>query len=107
MARGKHKLTALAVRTAKPGRHGDGGGLYLAVSETGARKWVFRFTFGGKVTEMGLGSADVVSLAEARAKTDGARKCLDRGESPIEQKRQAAKVAIGKPTFGACAEALI
>ena len=48
------KLTARAAATTKPGRYGDGAGLYLVVSATGARKWVFRFTFGGKVTEMGL-----------------------------------------------------
>jgi hypothetical protein len=50
----------------KPGRHGDGGNLYLHVEPSGARRWVFRFVIAGKATEAGLGSADVVSLAEAR-----------------------------------------
>ncbi|PZR85044.1 MAG: integrase, partial [Hyphomicrobiales bacterium] len=42
MAGGKQKLTARAAATAKPGRYGDGGGLYLVVSGSRARKWVFR-----------------------------------------------------------------
>jgi hypothetical protein len=66
MWRSKHNLTARRVETAKPGRYGDGGGLYLIVSATGARKWVYRFTFGGRVTKMGIGSVRVVPLAEAR-----------------------------------------
>ena len=39
------KLTARRVETAKPGKYSDGGNLYLIVSETGARKWVLRFTW--------------------------------------------------------------
>ncbi len=107
MAGGKLKLTARAAATTKPGRYGDGAGLYLVVSPSGARKWVFRFTFAGKVTETGLGSADVVSLAEVRDKAHEARKLLERGENPIEAKRQAATVETRKPTFGQCADALI
>ena len=35
-------LTVLRVRRlTKPGRHADGGGLYLAVSDKGAKSWVF------------------------------------------------------------------
>jgi hypothetical protein len=70
------KLTARAAATRKPGRHGDGDGLYLSVSPTGGRKWVFRFSFDGRVTEMGLGSANIVTLAEARAAAHEARKTL-------------------------------
>ena len=107
MAGGKQKLTARAAATTKPGRYGDGAGLYLVVSPSGARKWVYRFSFGGKVTEAGLGSADVVSLAEARDKAYEARKLVAAGKNPIEAKRQAAMMATEKPTFGAIADALI
>ena len=41
------KLTVRKVETAKPGKYSDGGNLYLIVSETGARKWVLRFTWRG------------------------------------------------------------
>ncbi len=64
-------LTAAKVRTAKPGRYGDGNGLYLFVRSGDARFWVFRYTPpGGKMREMGLGRAGAdlaaVPLIEAR-----------------------------------------
>jgi hypothetical protein len=44
-----HKLTARAVSTLKaPGRHSDGGGLYLSISDGGRKRWTFMFTRGGK-----------------------------------------------------------
>lgn len=109
MARGINKLTALEAKTTKPGRYGDGGGLYLVVAPTGARKWVFRFTHQSKVNEMGLGaaSANQVSLAEARERAEEARRNVARGENPIAARKAAAKLAAGKPTFGQCADALI
>jgi integrase len=107
MAGGKQKLTARAAATTKPGRYGDGGGLYLVVSPSGARKWVYRFTCAGRVTETGLGSADVVSLSEARGKSHQARRLLDAGENPIAAKRQAALINAGIPTFGAVADTLL
>ncbi|MGI8568135.1 MAG: tyrosine-type recombinase/integrase [Methylocella sp.] len=103
---GKTRLSARTVATAKPGRYGDGRGLWLVVSETGARKWVFRFTFGGRVTEMGLGNA-AVSLAAARDKADEARKLVVSGINPIEARREAVRIAAGKPTFGQCADSLL
>jgi hypothetical protein len=81
------KLTARAAATSKPGRYGDGSGLYLVVSSTGDRKWVFRFTFDGRVTEMGLRSAEIVSLAEARDKAHAGRKI--RGAGKIQSKPNA------------------
>jgi integrase len=107
MARGTEKLSARGAATKKPGRYGDGGGLYLVVSPSGARKWVFRFTLIGKVTEMGLGSADAVSLSAAREAARDARKLVARGENPIAAKRQAAALAAGVPTFAVVADAMI
>ena len=71
MARAIHKFTARAVETlAKPGRHSDGGGLYLSISGDGRRRWVFLFRWRGKLREAGLGSASKggVSLKAARDK---------------------------------------
>ena len=101
------KLTARAAATAKAGTHGDGAGLYLVVSPTGGRKWVYRFSWRGKVTMMGLGAADVVSLAEARNLRDEARRTVASGRNPIEARREAIKAKAGKPTFGEVADALI
>jgi integrase len=107
MTGGRTKLTARAAATTKPGRYGDGGGLYLVVSPSGARKWVYRFTYAGKVTETGLGSANVVSLAEARRKAYEARRLLDAGENPVVAKRKAAAIRAGVPTFGTVADAFV
>jgi integrase len=76
------------------------------VSGTGARKWVFRFTFGGRVTEMGLGNA-AVTLAQARDKAAEARKLIASGINPIEARREAERIALGKPVFGQCADELL
>ncbi len=60
-------LTAARVRQEKrPGRYADGNGLYLHVSETGARWWLWRGTVHGIRCERGMGSARLLSLAEAR-----------------------------------------
>ena len=51
-------LTAAVVKNAKPGRYGDGNGLYLFVRSPDARFWLFRYTMpGAKMREMGLGRA--------------------------------------------------
>ena len=101
------KLTARTAATTKPGRYGDGDGLWLVVSASGARKWVFRFSFGGKVTEMGLGGASAVTLAQARSLALEARQMIAAKKNPIEARREAVRAEAGKPTFGAIADALI
>jgi integrase-like protein/Arm domain-containing DNA-binding protein len=104
--RKSNKLTARQVAAAKPGRHGDGAGLYLVVAPSGARKWIMRFTWAGKPNEMGLGGA-AVSLAQARDKADAARKLVAAGVNPIEYRRTAKHLRAGKPTFGQCADELL
>jgi integrase len=103
MAKGIHRLSAKAVANAKPGKHSDGGGLYLIVASTGAGKWVFRHTIGGKARELGLGSVRQVSLADARVKADATARAIAKGEDPK------AKPVVPKlvPTFGDEADALI
>jgi hypothetical protein len=58
MARSLQKLSDAVAKSSKlkPGRHSDGGGLYLNVSETGSRSWLFMWKKDGKRREMGLGS---------------------------------------------------
>src|ERR1700731_1056586 len=104
--RNSNRLTARSVATAKPGRHCDGRGLYLAVADSGAKKWVLRFTYNHRVTEMGLGNADV-PLAEARDKAADARKLIAAGTNPIHARREAKRTAGGKRPFGQCANALL
>lgn len=95
-------LTARKVETAKPGKYGDGGNLYLIVSESGSRKWVLRFTWRGSAKEMGLGSAKLVSLAEAREKAATALRMVARGINPIEERKR----DNGTPTFGDMADSV-
>ncbi|MFG1423490.1 Arm DNA-binding domain-containing protein, partial [Roseixanthobacter liquoris] len=70
--RGRHPekaLTALQVRQIKtPGRYADGNGLYLEVDKSGAKRWLLRIMVQGRRRDMGLGSASLVSLVEAREK---------------------------------------
>ncbi len=90
------RLTALGVKNAAPGRHGDGGGLYLVVADTGSRKWVLRIQVNGKRRDLGLGAAGNVSLAEARDAAEDMRRAIRRGEDPVAEKRRA-RATI--PTF--------
>jgi integrase len=109
MARTIGKLTALtASRAKRRGYYGDGGGLFLQVSASGAKSWVFRFKVNGKLREMGLGPTHTITLAEARQKALECRKARLDGADPIEArraKRMAAKLDAAKAmTFKACAE---
>ncbi len=89
--------------------HGDGGGLYLQISPSGAKSWVFRYMLRGKARTMGLGACHTISLAEARQKALECRKLCRDGANPIDLRHQerAEKVGTGLPTFAECAELYI
>jgi integrase len=88
MAREADRLNALEVkRLDKPGYYCDGAGLYLQVSKTGSKSWIMRYTLGGKSCEMGLGSLNAFSLAEARVRAKAQRKLLADGKDPLATKR--------------------
>ena len=94
MVRKINRLPTLTVtRTKKPGMYPDGGGLYLQVTKTGAKSWIYRFMLGGKARHMGLGPLNAVSLAEARAKAAEARKLRVAGIDPIEARKAEIKEA--------------
>ncbi len=101
------KLTARGVAGLnEPGRWSDGGNLYLNISKTGAKSWIFLYRFAGKQKEMGLGSAASggVSLADARDAAAEARRLVAQGIDPISAKKAAvaeAKAAeAAKINFG-------
>jgi len=88
------QLTALKVaRLSDPGLYLDGAGLYLQVSKTGTKSWLYCFTLHGRSREMGLGSLNDVSLAEAREKAAEARKLKQSGVDPIEARKAARDAA--------------
>ncbi len=112
MARQQQRLSALQVsKLTKPGLYGDGGGLTLQITATGAKSWLFRYMVAGKPHGMGLGPTHTVSLAEARQKALEARKLLIDGVNPLAAKKQnqiAAALADAKMmSFDQCAEAYI
>src|SRR5262249_7914250 len=112
MARTIGKLTALKVDKAKrPGMYGDGGGLYLRVTDDGAKNWVFRFMLNGRSRWMGMGPLHTVNLAEARKRAGEHRLRRHDGIDPIEARRverlQARLDAAKAITFKQCADAYI
>lgn len=98
--RGKHpdrRLTAVTVRNAKtPGRHADGNGLYLLVDDSGSKRWLLRTVVGGKRRDIGLGSARLVSLADAREEATRLRKSARAGGDPLIERRRERRPV---PTF--------
>ena len=110
--RAHNRLSALAVaRLQSPGMYADGGGLYLQVSRTGTKSWIFRFSLNGREREMGLGPFHTVSLSEARDLALEARKLKHRGIDPIDARqaeRSARNLEAAKAvTFNQAAEAYI
>jgi integrase len=101
------RLTDLGVRNQKKaGLYHDGRGLYLQVTSTGAKTWVLRYMLRGKAREMGLGSYQDISLADARENAKEARRLRKRGVDPIDHRRaeNAAKTleAAKTKTFAQC-----
>lgn len=88
MVRQLNRLSARKVATLDlPGRHADGGGLYLSISKDGRRRWVFLYRRGKRLREMGLGSPRDVPLARAREKAARARELVADGRDPLAEKR--------------------
>ena len=104
--KGRHphkRLSAAFVRSAPPGRHCDGNGLYLYVQRTGTRSWIQRLVIRGRKRELGLGSVALVSLAEAREQALANRKLARAGDDPLAEKRR----SVGIPTFAEAAKRVV
>src|SRR5215469_7642527 len=80
---------ATRAKSPKPGMHADGLGLYLAVSTSGSASWLYRFKVDKRSRDMGLGSLEQLTLAEARELADVARRKVRDGIDPIEERRSA------------------
>jgi integrase len=97
MARMVKLLTALEVAKLKePGMHPVGPtGLYLQVTGTASRAWVYRYMLAGKPRWAGLGSAasDGVSLAAARTKREEMQTKIRAGIDPVEERKQERRAA--------------
>ena len=99
MGRSLQKLADVYVKSTKlkPGRHSDGGGLYLNVAPGGSKSWVFVWTREKRKREMGLGAYPTVTLTKARARAADCRTAVEDGRDPIAERDKEEE-----PTFGAC-----
>lgn len=89
-------LTAAKVKqTTEPGKYYDENGLFLRIKATGAKAWVQKLVIDGKQRELGLGSAALVTLAEAREMARNYRKAAREGRDPIAERKRNNNV----PTF--------
>ncbi|MFT3792048.1 MAG: integrase arm-type DNA-binding domain-containing protein [Rudaea sp.] len=106
-------LTDAKLRVMKPRRVlyrvADANGLCIEVPTSGARLWRFRYRFNGKASMLSLGEYPAVSLVDARARRDEARKLLNAGTNPADAARAAkvAQVEYAQNTFGSVAAELI
>ena len=95
----------------KPGRYAVGFGAYLQISEWGTRSWILRYRTGDKAMHMGLGSAEIITLKEAREKAHAAQRTRLDGKDPLQEKRAAKRQRLlahaHAKTFEECALAYI
>jgi integrase len=96
MATTTNRLTAVGIKNLKKkGLHADGGGLYLRITDSGTKGWIFRFARDGRTRDMGLGTCADITLASAREIAEECRKRLKQGLDPIEARNKAAREQNG------------
>lgn len=81
-------------KTTKAGRYADGNGLYLHVSDTGGKSWVWRGVIKGRRREFGLGSVRLYTLAEARETAREHAKAAREGRDPRAERDEARRRAV-------------
>jgi hypothetical protein len=108
MAKQINRLSAVKVKTiTTEGYTPDGNGLYLQVSKTLSKSWIFRFTLAGKTREMGIGSANTFTLAEARDIARTHRQQVANGIDPIDARNLSQRTKTKAATFDEVAAAFI
>lgn len=92
-----------------PGSYAVGGapGLMLQVTNKRARSWVLRVTIAGRRREIGLGSFDDVTLAQARERARVMRAQVAEGVDPLEERRRDRMARTRVLTFDECTRRLI
>lgn len=89
------KLTdALLRKLATPGKHFDGGGLYLELTAAGGRYWRLKYRITGKEKRLALGVYPAVSLKDARELAAQARQAIQAGDDPGELRKVAKAKAV-------------
>ncbi|MDA8687544.1 integrase arm-type DNA-binding domain-containing protein [bacterium] len=100
---GHMKLTAKFIdNVTNAGKYYDQHGLFLHVRSSGAKKWLQRYTIKGRRREVGLGSAKVVSVSQARRNAYNNLILVSEGIDPIEDKKKDKSI----PNFEAAARSV-
>lgn len=90
-------LTDTTIRTAKPTGKAvklfDGGGLYLEVAPSGGKWWRLKYRFQGKEKRISLGTYPTVSLKDARERREQAKRLIEQGVDPSNQRKEAKAAA--------------
>jgi integrase len=100
---GRLTVTSIKAALKKPGRYGDGDGLFLQVGTGGSASWIVRVQKDGRRRDIGLGSAKKISLTVARDRAEAARTDVESGVDPVAKRKKAA----GVPTFREAASQFI
>ncbi|MEC8127289.1 MAG: integrase arm-type DNA-binding domain-containing protein [Pseudomonadota bacterium] len=90
----RDRLSAAFIKSAKPGKHCDGAGLWFHKRADGGAQWFLRFDRYCKRCEMGLGGFPRVSLKQARGLAETARSQLAAGIDPIKERRRLKREAL-------------
>lgn len=90
------KLTDTKLRSLKtPGKHFDGHGLHLEVTQAGGRYWRMKYCHLGKENRLAFGVYLTVSLKDARDKATAAREQLAKGNNPAQLRDTSKEHALG------------
>jgi integrase len=98
----KIKPSAVADLIDLPGRHADGGGLYLQVAAPGQASWVFRH----KEKWRSLGPATLYSIEEVRDRAHALRRARHEGQDPLQMLSAGRAAPAGKTFANAMADYL-
>ena len=90
----RDRLSVAFIKSAKPGKHCDGAGLWFHKRPDGGAQWFLRFDRYGKRCEMGLGGFPRVSLKQARELAETARSQIFAGIDPIKERRRLKREAL-------------
>ena len=97
MVKQKIEVTSKNVLTLPVGRYSLGGGLTLLVSSERARSWIFRYQINGKRRDFSIGSANLIPISSAKAKSKELALLVLEGKDPSLEKLQ--KKAAGAILF--------
>jgi integrase len=105
------KRVAKLLNAGDRGRHFDGAGLYLCITGTKAGNWTRRYELHHKAHWLGLGSAQIFGLDEARVRNLAISKLLADGIDPLQHRQteraEQAAAIMKMRTFEQCAQEYI